>query len=124
MGVTPDRRNASEEAMSTVVTNVRKHRGSCWAVVIAGGAIATLAGLATVESVLFTTIRADARVAANQSPPSATLDVDVAPGTLAIVPSPVIDPNPVFFFGAGDGSAGFFAEQPTSQSLTTASNSD
>ena len=110
--------------MSTVVTNVRKNRGSFWAVVIAGGAIATLAGLATVESMLFTTIRADARVAANQGPPSATLDVDVAPGTLAIVPSPVIDPNPVFFFGAGDGSAGFFAEQPTSQSLTTASNSD
>jgi hypothetical protein len=124
MGVSPDRRNASEEAMSTVVTNVRKNRGSFWAVVIAGGAIATLAGLATVESVLFTTIRADARVAANQSPPSATLDVDVAPGTLAIVPSPVIDPNPVFFFGAGDGSAGFYAEQPTSKSLTTASNSD
>jgi hypothetical protein len=124
MGVNPERQNASEEAMSTAVTNVRKNRGSFWAVVIAGGAIATLAGLATVEAVLFTTIRADARVAANQSPPSATLDVDVAPGTLAIVPSPVIDPNPVFFFGAGDGSAGFFAEQPTSQSLTTASNSD
>ena len=110
--------------MSTVVTNVRKNRGSFWAVVIAGGAIATLAGLATVESMLFTTIRADARVAANQGPPPATLDVDVASGTLAIVPSPVIDPNPVFFFGAGDGSAGFFAEQPTSQSLTTASNAD
>jgi hypothetical protein len=124
MGVDPERRNASEEAMSTVVTDVRKNRGSFWAVVIAGGAIATLAGLATVESVLFTTIRADARVAATQSPPSATLDVDVAPGTLAIVPSPVIDPSPVFFFGAGDGSAGFYAEQPTSKSLTTASNSD
>lgn len=110
--------------MSAVVTNVRKNRGSFWAVVIAGGAIATLGGLATVELVLFTTIRADARVAATQTPPSATLDVDVAPGTLAIVPSPVIDPNPVFFFGAGDGSAGFYAEQPTSQSLTTASNLD
>ena len=90
--------------------------------VIAGGAIATFAGLATVESVLFTTIRADARVAANQGPPPATLDVDVASGTLAIVPSPVIDPNPVFFFGAGDGSAGFYAEQPTSKSVTTALN--
>ena len=110
--------------MSTVVTNVRKNRGSFWAVVIAGGAIATLAGLATVESVLFRTIRADARVAATQTPPSATLDVDVALGTLAIVPSPVIDPNPVFFFGAGDGSAGFYAKQPTSKSLTTASNLD
>jgi hypothetical protein len=124
MGVKPKRGNASEEAMRTVVRNVRKNRGSFWAVVIAGGAITTLAGLATVESVLFTTIGADARVAATQSPPSATLDVDVAPGTLAIVPSPVIDPNPVFFFGAGDGSAGFYAEQPTSKSLTTASNSD
>src|SRR4029077_8887558 len=108
MGVNPERRNASEEAMSAVVTNVRKNRGSFWAVVIAGGGIATFAGLATVESMLFTTIRADARVAANQGPPPATVDVVVASGTLAIVPSPVIDPNPVFFFGAGDGSAGFF----------------
>ena len=68
MGVNHERGNASEEAMSTVVTNVRKNRGSFWVVVIAGGAIATLAGLATVESVLFTTIRADARVAATQTP--------------------------------------------------------
>jgi hypothetical protein len=108
--------------MSTVVTNVRKNRGSFCAMVIAGGAIATLVGLATVESVLYTAISADARVAATQSPRPATLDVDVAPGTLAIVPSPVIDPNPVFFFGAGDGSAGFYAEQPTSKSVTTALN--
>jgi hypothetical protein len=108
--------------MSTVVTNARKNRKSFWATIVAGGALSTLVGLATVESVLFTAIRADARVAATQTLPTATLDVDVAPGTLGIVPSPVIDPNPVFFFGAGDGSAGFYAEQPTSKSVTTALN--
>jgi hypothetical protein len=117
-----------EEAMSKVVTEVRRHRMSAWAVVIAGGAIATLVGLATVESVLFTAIDAEARVAATQSPPVAPLTVDVAAGSLAIVPSPVIDTNPVFFFGTGDGSAGYYAENPTSKPTTkdfeTASNAD
>ena len=114
--------------MSTVATEVRKHRKSAWAAVIASGAIATLVGLATAESVLFTAINADARVAATQTPPVAPLSVDVAPVTLAIVPSPVIDPNPVFFFGAGDGSAGYYAEDPTAKPATgvlnTASNAD
>jgi len=44
------------------------------------------------------------------------------------VPSPVIDPNPVFFFGTGDGSAGYYAEDPTAKPATgvlnTASNGD
>jgi hypothetical protein len=31
---------------------------------------------------------------------------------LEIVSSPVIDPNPTFFFGTGDGSAGYYAEAP------------
>jgi hypothetical protein len=29
-----------------------------------------------------------------------------------IVPSPVIDTNPQFYFGTGDGSSGYYAEQP------------
>jgi hypothetical protein len=34
------------------------------------------------------------------------------PGTLGIVPSPVIDTNSEFFFGTGDGSVGYYAEGP------------
>ena len=34
------------------------------------------------------------------------------PATLEIVPSPVIDTNGEFFFGTGDGSAGYYAECP------------
>jgi hypothetical protein len=115
-----------EEAMSTVVTEVRKLRRSAWATVIAGAAIAGLVGLATAESVLFAAINAEARVAATQTPVAPS--VDVAPVTIAIVPSPVIDPNPVFFFGTGDGSAGYYAEEPTAKpiagALNTASNVD
>ena len=40
---------------------------------------------------------------ANQEPASETV---------SIVASPTIDANPQFFFGTGDGSAGYYAEQP------------
>jgi hypothetical protein len=52
---------------------------------------------------------------AMQAPPLAPSSADIAPATLAIVPSPIIDPNPVFFFGTGDGSAGYYAEDPGCQ---------
>jgi hypothetical protein len=32
--------------------------------------------------------------------------------TISIVASPTIDANPQFFFGCGDGSNGYYAEQP------------
>ena len=32
--------------------------------------------------------------------------------TFRIVPSPVIEANAQFFFGAGDGSSGYYAERP------------
>jgi hypothetical protein len=35
------------------------------------------------------------------------------PVTLKFVPSPVIETNPKFFFGSGDGSNGYYAERPT-----------
>ena len=35
-------------------------------------------------------------------------DAAVQPQRMDIVPSDVIDPNPVFFIGTGDGSAGFW----------------
>ena len=38
-------------------------------------------------------------------------DAAVQPQRMDIVPSDVIDPNPVFFIGTGDGSAGFWTRQ-------------
>ena len=102
-------------AVGVDVAKGRKHRKSPWAIVIAGGVIATFIGFATAGSVLVTAINADARISAPQDPSvtsSAPANVDGAAATSAIVPSPVIDPNPVFFFGTGDGSAGYFAERP------------
>jgi hypothetical protein len=37
---------------------------------------------------------------------------DSASETVSLVASPVIETNPQFFFGSGDGSAGYYAEQP------------
>ena len=50
-------------------------------------------------------------------PSSADVSQTVAeqePGTetVSIVASPTIDTNPQFFFGCGDGSNGYYAEQP------------
>jgi hypothetical protein len=39
-------------------------------------------------------------------------DREPATVTASIVPSPVIDTNVQFFFGSGDGSNGYYAEQP------------
>ena len=36
----------------------------------------------------------------------------VEPAAFVIVPSPVIDTNPQFYFGTGDGSSGYYAEAP------------
>ena len=105
-------------AVGVDIAKVRKHRTSPWAIVIAGGAIATFIGLATAGSVLFAAINADARVSARQGPSvtsSAPAHVDTGPATFAIVPSPVVDPHPVFFFGTGDGSAGYYAERPLNE---------
>ena len=103
------------KAVGVDIAKVRKHRTSPWAIVIAGAAIATFIGFAAAGSVLVTAINADAGISARLDPSvtsSAPANVDIAPATLAIVPSPVIDPNPVFFFGTGDGSAGYYAERP------------
>jgi hypothetical protein len=79
-------------------------------VVIAGSACALALGLLTVGSVFSTT--SDARTAS--MPTFSTLErVTEGPATLAIVPSPVIDTSGEFFFGTGDGCAGYYAEQPS-----------
>jgi hypothetical protein len=79
-------------------------------VVIAGGACGLALGLLTVGSVFSTT--SDARTAS--TPTFSTFErVVEGPATLAIAPSPVIDTSSEFFFGTGDGCAGYYAEQPS-----------
>jgi hypothetical protein len=90
------------------------NRVSFLTVLIAGLAIATFVGLATAGSVVFGAINAEAKAPGSQIvavAPSGPANVS-GPATLEIVPSPVIDPNPTFFFGTGDGSAGYYAEGP------------
>ena len=39
-------------------------------------------------------------------------DQEPATEAVSIVASPTVDTNPQFFFGCGDGSNGYYAEQP------------
>jgi hypothetical protein len=85
----------------------RRHRMLRWAAVVGGmtGAFAT--GLLTAKSFSLTAERPHAAIntAANQAAAAP------APATFAIVPSPVIETNPQFFFGTGDGN-GYWADRP------------
>ena len=86
---------------------VHRHRMLRWAAVIGGmvGAFAT--GLLTAKSFSSTAERPHAATNAvvNQSAAAS------APTTSEIVPSPVIEAHPQFFFGTGDGN-GYWADRP------------
>ena len=98
-----------ERAMSTMsldVTSVRPRRVLRWTAIIGGVATAVVIGLPTAQSFFHT----DAKPGANTS-----LSQPVAapvPVAFQIVPSPVIETNGQFFFGTGDGSAGYYSERP------------
>ena len=76
-----------------------------------------VAGCAIVASVVVLTARLD-----HSGPTKARADIQrpISPNpaeaegatTREITPSPVIESNPKFFFGAGDGSSGYYDEQP------------
>ena len=46
------------------------------------------------------------------SRPAAPAKGETTPAALEIKPSPVIEPDPGFFVGAGDGGNGYYAERP------------
>jgi hypothetical protein len=76
---------------------------------VTAGATVLAIGVLTTGSVLYSTNDASAVT----TPTFGTFTRAVeAPATLEIVPSPVIDTNSEFFFGTGDGSVGYYAEQP------------
>jgi hypothetical protein len=86
---------------------VDRHRMLRWAAVIGGMTVAFATGLLTAKSFSFTAERPHAaiNVVVNQSAAAS------APTTFKIVPSPVIDAHPQFFFGTGDGN-GYWADRP------------
>jgi hypothetical protein len=99
-----------ERTMNMVSSNaptVHRHRVLRWAAVVCGmtGAFAT--GLLTAKSFSFTAERPHAAINAvvNQSAAAS------APTTSEIVPSPVIEAHPQFFFGTGEGN-GYWADRP------------
>ena len=89
-----------------------QHRAIPWMAIVVGATTTVAIGLLAAGSVLSS--MSDARARAYTTPTFSTFTpVDSSgPKTFDIVASPVIDANPVFFFGTGDGSAGYYAERP------------
>jgi hypothetical protein len=84
------------------LSRVHKHR--VWTI---GGAAVAVA-IATIVLAAAGSMRTPARV---QSSVSKVQPAEQA--SLDILPSPVIEPIPVFFVGTGDGSNGSYGEPPT-----------
>lgn len=95
--------------MSTIsldITTIRPRRVLPWAAMIGGAATGVAIGL--LAAGLYTATNPNAGASASLSQPVAALE----PVTFEIVPSPVIAANGQFFFGTGDGSAGYYSERP------------
>ena len=78
-----------------------------WAVLIGGIAVGFATGLLTAKSFSFSANQPKAGIAAKPAQPAAA----AAPAMSEIVPSPIIEANPQFFFGTGDGSAGSYSDR-------------
>lgn len=92
---------------SLEVTTVRPRHMLRWA--LGGVATVVAIGLLVARSSFYAPTQANAGANADRSETFATIE----PPTLRFVPSPVIETNPEFFFGNGDGSAGYYAERPS-----------
>lgn len=104
-----------EQAMRTTsldVTVIRQRRALRRAAII-GGAAAVATALLFAQPFSFP--RADQKAATDadvSQPVAAPRQAALEPATFEIVTSPVIETNPQFFFGSGDGSSGYYAERP------------
>jgi len=78
--------------------------------VIGGVTAAVIIGLLFAKPFYSATIDTEALASGDVS--QSVADRGPAVETAPIVPSPVIDTNSQFFFGSGDGSNGYYAEQP------------
>jgi hypothetical protein len=79
-----------------------------WAVLIAGIAVGFATGLLTAKSFSFSSHEPKSAIAAKPTQPAAA----PAPAMSEIVPSPVIEANPQFFLGTGDGNGGYYSDRP------------
>jgi hypothetical protein len=97
----------------TGATSIRKHRVKFWAIVVAGSAIAITLACLTAASMHTTAIKAEtANALSAQVEPATPAKGETTPAVLEFKPSPVIEPDPGFFVGAGDGGNGYYAERP------------
>ena len=79
-----------------------------WAVLIGGIAVGFATGLLTAKSFSYSWNEPKSAIAARSNQTA----VAPASATSEIVPSPVIEANPQFFFGTGDGSGGYYSDHP------------
>ena len=92
---------------------LRKHRMRFGTIVIAGGAVAIALGWLATASMHTTAIKAETADTRIVHVEPSTLDTgDTTPAASEIKPSPVIESDPGFFVGAGDGRNGYYAERP------------
>jgi hypothetical protein len=89
------------------VPAVPRRRLSPWAAIVAGVTAGFTIGLLTAKSFSLAVIAPKATVAAKVDQPAAPS----APATFEIVPSPVIEPHPNFFYGTGDGNGGYYPDR-------------
>jgi hypothetical protein len=81
-----------------------------WAIVGMAAAIAFVGWMAA-ESMRTTALTTKEAISQNQAvETSAGAKAEVEPTKFEITPSPVIEPNPKFFVGTGDGSSGSYEE--------------
>jgi hypothetical protein len=100
--------------MSTIsldAKSARQRRVLCRAAIIGGVAAAVVMGLLTAESISTTATTPKASANARVSHSEGTSEQ----ASFNFVPSPVIETNAKFFFGSGDGSAGYYGESPTQE---------
>jgi hypothetical protein len=98
-------------ALEDTMRIAANHQHRALLAIIAGGAAVVGMAVLTAGSLASTT-----RARADTTPTFGTFVRSaeyLEPATLAIVPSPVMDTHPEFYFGTGDGSCGYYAEQPS-----------
>lgn len=99
--------------MNDTGTHLRKPRVTFWAIAIAAAVSAVALFLPSTESIQTTAITAETTdTQTARIEPAASARGDTIPAAWEIKPSPVIEPDPAFFIGAGDGSNGYYAGRP------------
>jgi hypothetical protein len=92
---------------NAIVLIAARRRLLPWVAVALSIMAAFATGLWTAKSISLAASGPSQTVAAKVNPPVA----DAAVQTFPIMPSPVIDPHPQFFYGTGDGNGGYYSDR-------------